>query len=653
MQNAINAAAEQDTIILPVCNTSWTQNVRMTKKHVNIIGQGDGQTVITDNVQKNPACSNGLSIIGLPAALTIDDTTYRQGWGQILVPGDYPVTPVRLSSLTFVTGVVATATCFHIFIASGSHQLRIDHLSCTLAQRNDNCIGIDGDVWGLFDHVTSSGAPGTGSSESILVRTQMWQAVGYYGDNSWAQPSTYGTIQQVTIEDTKVIPNGFIWCEYGSRCAVRYTTLSGISSHGTDSLGRYRSARHSEFYHNTFACDPTVTIGGTTGVSGIFGPRGGTSMFWSNNVARNNQTGCSTAVSSLNNVGSYYRAYQRFPVWGTSNVSANYRGACDGTSIFDYNQQVVATGVADAASSKDTLVVNPSPNWTAGQWYGYVIHNVDGAGAPVSAAGTACTSGNFGTITGPWGGFIKSNTANTITTNASPFDCQQGGYNTWTAGDHWEIRQWGKCLDNVGWGAGALIDGGYNGINFTCVAGGTGQTCAPPVANQVCSPISTGVCGWVNEQLDPIYNWDNVITDTNTNLTTPFGFGVQYGETVSPAQKFNQEIYNQNLNFNGSATLNDNNTGGVGTGLLASRPPTCTPQVGWWATDQQILYQCTATNTWSVHYQPLTYPHPFTLISTLSKNGHLIETGDGHVLLHPKFKKPKPHKKPPHESHEK
>lgn len=64
-------------------------------------------------------------------------------------------------------------------------------------------------------------------------------------------------------------------------------------------------------------------------------------------------------------------------------------------------------------------------------------------------------------------------------------------------------------------------------------------------------------------------------------------------------------------------------TSGVGVGTLAQRPDTCDPLpvatglegetgggVAYWATDTNTLYRCSATNTWTVHYTPYTYPHP-------------------------------------------
>lgn len=82
-----------------------------------------------------------------------------------------------------------------------------------------------------------------------------------------------------------------------------------------------------------------------------------------------------------------------------------------------------------------------------------------------------------------------------------------------------------------------------------------------------------------------------------------------------------------------------NGTTGIGVGTLANRPNTCTHTttplgdegggVMYWATDQGswnqstsnpygvqangadgVLYRCSATNTWTLHYTPYTYPHP-------------------------------------------
>jgi hypothetical protein len=65
-------------------------------------------------------------------------------------------------------------------------------------------------------------------------------------------------------------------------------------------------------------------------------------------------------------------------------------------------------------------------------------------------------------------------------------------------------------------------------------------------------------------------------------------------------------------------------TSGAGFAALANRPTSCTPQVGYFATDQGNwnqrgngfaqgeLFVCTATHTWTMRYEPFTYPHPLT-----------------------------------------
>lgn len=96
-----------------------------------------------------------------------------------------------------------------------------------------------------------------------------------------------------------------------------------------------------------------------------------------------------------------------------------------------------------------------------------------------------------------------------------------------------------------------------------------------------------------------------------------------YNGPGQPSLKENAQFWNYNSNFNG--------TSGIGCGALAARPATCTAGVGYWATNQSCsdltgmvgahpttaisgtFYKCTASNTWSSYYTPLTYPHPLRI----------------------------------------
>jgi hypothetical protein len=139
------------------------------------------------------------------------------------------------------------------------------------------------------------------------------------------------------------------------------------------------------------------------------------------------------------------------------------------------------------------------------------------------------------------------------------------------------------------------------GTNYISIANidGSGSPSGYPARDQTAAskddPTTHGQTG----AADPAYSWNNtdsrnggaLITSTmvDTSLTSMY---------ILP----NREYYQQGSSFDG--------TTGVGRGLLSARPATCTPKVGYWATDANTLYQCSSRNTWNPYYTPYTYPHP-------------------------------------------
>lgn len=114
---------------------------------------------------------------------------------------------------------------------------------------------------------------------------------------------------------------------------------------------------------------------------------------------------------------------------------------------------------------------------------------------------------------------------------------------------------------------------------------------------------------WVGNALNPVYIFAN-------SLPMLPAFGVASGSTHITE---NRDFYVSTGTFNGTV--------GVGVGINAVRPTTCTTGVMWWSTDlgswnagsnsnytgQGVGSLCTATNTWTNNsYTPYTYPHPLT-----------------------------------------
>jgi len=153
------------------------------------------------------------------------------------------------------------------------------------------------------------------------------------------------------------------------------------------------------------------------------------------------------------------------------------------------------------------------------------------------------------------------------------------------------------CIDQPGRGKGDLITGS-----------------APSWVNS-----TTGTIAWVNEALDPVYDWNN----TKNCSGCGGSFWADYNPDVLTSNK-DFYLWCDTTSQTGCSTA-FNGTVGTGQGIRSSRPATCTTGVAYFSTDQGswntsgngagngVLDKCTGTNTWtSASYTPFAYPHPLT-----------------------------------------
>ena len=132
-----------------------------------------------------------------------------------------------------------------------------------------------------------------------------------------------------------------------------------------------------------------------------------------------------------------------------------------------------------------------------------------------------------------------------------------------------------------------------------------GYPCRDQVGRGLTTSWTIGLNGQtgVTQKLAPVYAWNN---NFGGQIVGGAVLGSGWGGTDYLSQDIveNRDYYNYTASFNGNS--------GVGQGVFSARPSNCTPNVAYWATDKNTLYQCTATNTWSVYYTPFTDPFPLT-----------------------------------------
>jgi len=592
----VNLAADGDTVALPSCagGVTWLTTLAISKA-ITL----QGATCTLDSSAKPTNCGTVI-IDGVASG------GYLINW--TLVANKVS----RMSNIEVRDGGVrpsGTPPILFQGLATGAAQdnrrFRLDHCRFLLLRGFAPWVFA---AWGVIDHNHFGLLPGA-------IGIYFYEGAAYaYSDARWAAPTAFGSENFLVIEDNTFSRTGNHYAATdaygGARMVVRNNLFinSWVEAHGTESAARARGTRALEVYRNTFTGNNSgaIMVNQRSGPSLIFG-----------NIATNFHGG-TPAAAALNNE----RVLGNFAPYDVA----------DGTSRWDANAPGNPQATFTATSGANASVTVAGAAWTANQWRGYSIHKV------------ACVT-TF-TSTPPYptcGAIVASNNATTLSLALFNSNTALG----FSAGDQFQLNLVSHVVDGPCRSGGTLLVaktipiltsagttatatltnhgysvGDYVGISDASpleyrgtyvITATTANTFSYTLPRATTSParassgLATKLPASGNDQItDPCYQWLN--TESGGNLAFATG---PYSRQIRP----NEQYYDYTPSFNGTA--------GVGSGLGASKPRTCTTGVGYWATDEGEwdsiqsgpdgrLYKCTSTDTWTVSYTPYTYPHPLT-----------------------------------------
>lgn len=608
VQTTVNASANGDTVQIPCSPATSTWSGTLTV-NANITITGMGATPNT-GPSTFGAGSNCLTIIHSTPTLFQLNPVYNSTPSLNLT---------TVQNITFQPGAGAynVIKAYCTATSSGQPNVRFDNLQFGnataqyqygLGSNTGEFLIIENNCFGVADHNTTQ----TGNQTVLVgINNSAYLGVGAFGDNSWAQPDTFGTANEFYVENNlwntvqwPIIENEDFATEGGGRAVVRFNhgfIQGGFffagSSHGLDTSGRPRSNRTVEIYGNDLTC-----VNGSGGIGNycydLFSIRGGTGLIFGNTT---HQTGAATwkEVGGISTTRSIGDSWAQWNYGGCGNAtSGNAYGPFDLSDGVTY-----ASGTFGGGTSGTHVVDSGSPGWSTNQW---------------SAIGGTNYVYYVWDVTQGWISPATGNNANSIDVAQAPHGYINGGtlINA-SSGDSYQIRRSKGCLDGAGMGQSALITSG---------------------AGSVAVLASTGLPGPANPAFDPFYEWDDTMSSLTGGAQLEMLTGTLYKASyLAKDRNFFSDFSLGTPHVQTSPTSPFNGTTGVGFGTLANRPTTCTanpmggsvPGVGYFAIDQGTwngsgngfgqgtLYECSATNTWTAYYgpnngtgQPYTYPHP-------------------------------------------
>lgn len=268
--NGNNPGKVQDGDTITVTQTgsvTWSSRLDITNKSVSLIGPG----------------RTSLTVICTGPTGCLLWTTKNTG--------STPAGFTRLSGFKFTQSgggceMLKNGTSGSVNFSGTSPNVRIDNMH--FADVECGTLHIFGYVRGVVDHTIFENVSAP-SSHSTNIEHESWLGLGEYGDRSWATASTKGTADQLIFEDCQFINSnpGTTYAgiyatndSVGARTTYRFNTWfnNTYQTHGTETNGRARGQRHTEFYRN----DMTWNRFGVLGSNIAY--RGGTMMTFDNRV---------------------------------------------------------------------------------------------------------------------------------------------------------------------------------------------------------------------------------------------------------------------------------------------------------------------------------------------------------------------------------
>ena len=496
VQAAISRARDGDTVVVPATLSLpggaaiWTSRINVT---VGITIKG--QTTITGAGTSNPDIVNRTVIVDNSPRNTNESGLFK-----------FSLTPTqkcRLTGFTFQAGVSSVQNNVGIvqlisYGAAPNYQMRTDH--CYFDHVYSRCIQVWGWCMGVADHNVMHAQ---GLSQSLQVSHSGYGNGGTHGDESWADYPYFGTQNFFFFEDNTIVGNGVVTTsgsadgQFGARFVIRHNDWTNARPgwHGTEG-GKSRGTRCAEIYNNTshWTIPPTASY------------RSGNALIHDNTWDGHDAS------------GPYHGNIVLFRAMGASGLRGGILHSADGHSVWDMDDtggngtyvqgqtpHLFASGRASVTSPGGTLK-DGTANWTAHQWIGYSVTNMNSA-APAYLKGSV----------------ITDNTQTTISYKFYSFD-DRGPVLVFNSGDAYQIHRCLAVLDQPGRGKGDL--------------------CRRDSAS---SPINTvtGTPMWTHEIAEPSFSWNNVYTLTNT----AWGFGTGF-----PTCKEGRDFYNLGRGFPANST---------------------------------------------------------------------------------------------------